>query len=208
MNQKSDGEAFLRIFPSEREVLAYFAPAKWTAALANADKCTCYSYMTLKLLDSTYSEGLANRLVENNIRGIYSLAKPAEPIIDNAVRRVAELFVAKYGSELSVFGALLYFAQYITDHKSTYGQFDMIDVLRQCAKSFLPKWRQRIGKVKERDTNQEEGSKERGMAALYTYLRQEYVAKGIDIRTSPIVKCFKLPEKELQFIESGEPLQF
>ncbi|MBO4849586.1 MAG: hypothetical protein J5529_01655, partial [Prevotella sp.] len=31
-NQKSDGEAFLRIFPSEREVLAYFAPAKWAAA--------------------------------------------------------------------------------------------------------------------------------------------------------------------------------
>ena len=32
------------------------------------------------------------------------------------------------------------------------------------------------------------------------------VAKGIDIRTSPIVKYFKLPEKELQFIKSGEPL--
>ena len=32
VNQKSDGEAFLRIFPSEREVLAYFAPAKWAAA--------------------------------------------------------------------------------------------------------------------------------------------------------------------------------
>lgn len=207
VNQKSDGEAFLRIFPSEREVLAYFAPAKWAAAIANADKCTCYSYMTLKLLDCTYSEGLSNRLVENNIRGIYSLARPTEPIMDSVVKRVAELFVAKYGTELSVFGTLLYFAQYITDHKSSYGQFDLIDVLRQCAKSFLPKWRQRIGKVKERDTTQEEGCKERGTAALYTYLRQEYVAKGIDIRTSPVVKLFKLTEKELQFIESGEPLQ-
>ena len=51
VKQKSDGEAFLRIFPSERAVLAYFAPAKWAAAIANADKCTCHPCMTLYLLD-------------------------------------------------------------------------------------------------------------------------------------------------------------
>ena len=207
VKQKSDGEAFLRIFPSERAVLAYFAPAKWAAAIANADKCTCHPCMTLYLLDRTYSEGLAIRLVENNIRGLYSFARPNEPIIDNVVKRVAELFVAKYGSELSVFGTLLYFAQYITDHKSSYGQFDLVDVLKQCSKSFLPKWRQRLGKAKEKEAKLEEGCREAGTAALYTYLRQEYVAKGIDIRTAPIVKLFKFTEKELQFIESGEPLQ-
>ena len=33
VRQKSEGEAFLRIFPFERDVLAYFAPAKWSAVL-------------------------------------------------------------------------------------------------------------------------------------------------------------------------------
>ena len=206
MNQKSDAEAFLRIFPSEREVLTYFAPVKWKAAIINAGKCTCYSYMTLHMLDRTYTEGLADRLVENNIRGLYSLARPTEPIIDNAVRQAAALFVAKFGAELSAFATLLYFAQYLTDHKNSYGQFDLMDVLRQCPKSFLPKWRQRLGQQKHKDSLQQEGCKETGKAALYTYLRHEYVDKGIDIRTSPLVRHLSLSEKELQFIESGEPL--
>ena len=206
VRQKSEGEAFLRIFPSERDVLAYFAPVKWSAALDNTDKCTCYAYMTLNLLDHTYSEGLAIRLVENNIRGLYSFAKPSEYIIETAVKQAAKNFVSRYGKELSVFGTLLYFAQYPTDHKSSYGQFDLMDILRQCSKSFLPKWRLLLGKNTEKEIVQEKGCKETGRAALYTYLRREYVAKGIDIRTSPLVQHLSLPEKELQFIESGEPL--
>ena len=206
VRQKSDVEAFLRIFPSEMDVLIYFSPAKWKAAVINANKCTCYSYMTLRMLDRTYSDGLADRLVENNMRGIYSLTRPTEPINDNAVRQAAGLFVAKFGAELSVFGALLYFAQYLTDHKNSYGQFDLMDVLKQCNKSFLPKWMQRLGQIKQKETRQEEGCKETGKAALYTYLCREYVAKGIDIRTSPLVQHLSLSENELQFIESCEPL--
>ena len=206
MRQKSDGEEFLRIFPSEQDVLIFFSPAKWKAAIANANKCTQYSYMTLNMLDRTYSPGLADRLVENNIRGIFSLARPIEAINDNAVKQAAALFVGKFGAELSAFGALLYFAEYLTDHKNSYGQFDLIDVLRQCNKSFLPKWRQRLGQQKQKETRQSEGSKETGKAALYTYLRREYVAKGIDIRNSPLVQHLSLSESELKFIESGEPL--
>lgn len=206
MRQKSEGEAFLRIFPSERDVLAYFAPSKWSAALDNTDKCTCYAYMTLNLLDRTYSEGLAKQLVENNIRGLYSFAKPNESIIDNVVKQAAGNFVSRYGKELSVFGTLLYFAQYPTDHKNSYGQFDLMDILKQCSKSFLPKWRQLLGKYKEKETDMEKGCKEKGTPALYTYLRREYVAKGIDIRTTSLVQHLSLSEKELQFIESGEPL--
>ena len=208
VRQKSEGEAFLRIFPSERDILTYFAPAKWSAALNNANKCTCYAYMTLNLLDRTYSEGLAKRLVANNIRGLYTFAKPSEFINENTVRQAAENFVSRYGKELSVFGALLYFAQYPTDHNSSYGQFDLMDILRQCTKSFLPKWRLMLGNNKEKETVRDKGCKETGRAALYTYLRREYVAKGIDIRTSPLVQRLPLSEKELQFIESCEPMTF
>ncbi|MBR6978367.1 MAG: hypothetical protein IKH88_00860 [Prevotella sp.] len=208
MRQKSEGEAFLRIFPYERDVLAYFAPAKWSAALKNTDKCTCYPYMTLHLLNCSYSEGLARQLVENNIMGLFTFAKSSEFINENVVQQAAENFVSRYGKELSVFGALLYFAQYPTDHKSSYGQFDLMDILRQCAKSFLPKWRLMLGNIKEKETVRDKGCKETGRAALYTYLRREYVAKGIDIRTSPLVQRLPLSEKELQFIESCEPMTF
>ena len=206
VRQQSDVERFHRIFPSEQEVLIYFSPAKWKAAIANANKCTCCSYMTLSMLNSTYSDGLAERLVENNMRGIYSMARPIDSINDNAVRQATGLFVGKFGAELSVFGALLYFAQYLTDHKNSYGQFDLMDVLRQCNKSFLPKWRQRLGQLKLKEARHMEGFKETGKAALYTYLQREYVEKGIDIRTSPLVQHLSLSEIELKIIESSEPL--
>ena len=197
--------AFLRTFRSEKEVLAYFAPAKWAAAIANIDKATVYPEMTLKLLDATYCEGLAARLVDNNIRGLFTLGRPHEPIVDAAVRQAALLFVAKYGADLSVFGTLLYFAQYLTDHKSSYGQFDLVDVLKQCGKSFLPAWHKRLAR-EERNTDSHQGCEETGIAALYTFLRREYVAKGRDLRTAPIVRLGSFSDEELRFIESGEPL--
>ena len=98
------------------------------------------------------------------------------------------------------------FAKYLTDYKSSYGQFDLVDVLRQCGKQFVPKWRDRLGRLRERENKLSEGFCEVGIAALYTYLRREYVAKGIDIRTSPVVLLSSLTEKDLKFIESGEPL--
>ena len=204
--QRCEGEAFLRIFPSERDVLAYFAPVKWAAAVANANKCTAFPNMTLQLLDLIYNEGISARLVENNINGIFSLVRLHEPINDTAVKNISQLFVAKYGTELSVFSTLLYFGQYITDYKNSYGQFDLVDVLRQCGKCFVPKWRARLGRLREKEAKESEGFCEVGIAALYTYLRNEYVAKGIDIRTSPYVKQSSMTEEELKFIESSEPL--
>lgn len=203
--QKGDAEAFLRIFPSEHEVLAYFAPAKWAAAIANADKATSFPEMTLKMLDTTYSKGLAERLVDNNIRGLYSLGRPHEPIINNVVQQSAQLFVAKYGADLSVFGTLLYFAQYLTDYKSTYGQFDLIDVLKQCGKAFLPAWLKRLGRM-ERGKHKMEKCVETGRAALYSYLRREYLDKGRDLSESNLVQFGVVSEEEIRFIKSGEVL--
>lgn len=186
-------------------MLVYFAPAKWAAALANVDKTTAFPEMTLKMLDESYTEGLAARVVDNNIRGLYTLGRPHEPIVDDAVAQTAEIFVSKYGTDLSIFGMLLYFAQYLTDYKSTYGQFDLIDVLRQCGKSFLPEWHKRLAK-NERKEHKIELCRETGRDALYSYLRRMYVAKGIDLRTSPIVELGSFTDEELSFIESCEPL--
>ena len=163
--------------------------------------------MTLRLLDETYTEGLAARIIDNNIRGLYSLGRPYEPVNIMAVSQTAALFVGKYGSELSVFGALLYFAQYLTNHKGTNGQFDLVDVLRQCERSFMKEWRKRLAK-KENKAKVQKQDCETGIPALYTYLRREYVAKDLDIRTAPIVQLCSFDEKTLRFIESGEPLPF
>ena len=100
---------------------------------------------------------------------------------------------------------LLFFADYLTEYRSSYGQFDLPDILRSCGKSFLPKWLERIGR-KEAQANMHEGFVETGRPALYRYLRREYVSKGIDMRTSPIIMHGIFSEKELKFIESGEEL--
>ena len=188
-------------------MLAYFAPAKWAAAIANADKATVFPEMTLKMLDTTYSKGLAQRVVDNNIRGLYSLGRPHEPIIGTAVQQSAQLFVAKYGTELSVFGTLLYFAQYLIDYKSVYGQFDLVDVLRQCGKAFLPVWLKRMGRL-QRGKSESVECVETGKAALHSYLRREYLDKGRDLSESNIVRFGFISKKEIRFIESGEVLPF
>ncbi len=78
--QRADAEGFLLIYPSERDVLAFFAPVKWAAAVAHAGKCMAYPHMTLQLLDLTYTEGISAQLVENNIRGIFTFIKSGEPL--------------------------------------------------------------------------------------------------------------------------------
>ena len=206
--QKSEGEAFLRIFLSERDVLAYFAPAKWAAAAACPSKCNTFPTITLSMLNLMYCNGIAQRIVENNMRGLFSMARPHEPIVDNSVAQAAALFVGKFGTELPVFAMLLYFAQYLTDYKGSYGQFDLVDVLRQCGNTFMPRWNKLLERTHKAEETIERGCRETGKAALYSYLRRNYVDKGIDLHESPFVSLASFTEQELRFIESGEPLPF
>lgn len=158
------------------------------------------------MMDDVYgSKGTAKIIVKENLRGLFSLAEPKEAINESAVDMTAGMFVAKYGAELSVFGMLYYFANYLTEYKSSYGRFDMQDVLRQCQKQYIPWWRNRLGRLE--DANRQSGATEQtGKAALWAYLRREYVGKGRDVRESALYQYGRITEKECQMIESGEEI--
>ncbi len=185
--------------------MAYFAPAKWADASSHPDKCLMLPTVTLAMVDRIYGRQLSVNIVVNNIVGIFTITRPREPLYKEAIDLTARQFVGKFGAELSVFGTLLFFADYLTDYKSTYGQFDLPDLLRQCKKSFLPRWRERLGR-KEQRAKADDGCKEVGKAALFRYLRREYVDRGLDVRTSPLVRHGILSEKEVQQIETGDEL--
>ena len=120
----------------------------------------------------------------------------------------AELFVAKFGAELSAFGALYYFANYLTEYRGSYGRFDLQDVLRQCGRAFLPWWRGSVGRKEAAERNEEGGTEQTGKAALWAYLRREYVDKGRDIRESAIYQTGVIAEKDVRKIEQGDELTF
>lgn len=203
--QATEARKFKALFPSDTDVLAFFAPVKWADATANPTKCLMLPSVTLAMLDKIYGKELAFSVVVNNIVGLFTMGRPREAVLKEPVELTARLFIGKFGNQLSMFGMLLFFADYLTEYKSSFGQFDLPDVLRTCAKTFMPRWNARLGAAnKQADAKTKEGCKEVGKPALYRYLRREYVERGIDVRTSPLVIYGCLTEKELKFIESGE----
>ena len=179
---------FRQAFPSEMDVAAYFVPARWGDFLKIPKRCTEFSEVTLHMLDKIYRKGLAESIVKNNLVGLFSVTRPRDPLCVQAIELTAQLFVGKYGTELSVYGMLHFFATYLTDYKGSYGQFDLTDVLRQCGKAYLPRWRANIAREeKEKATPaQTTGKRLTGLPALVAYLQREYVDKGIDVRASPL----------------------
>lgn len=203
--QKDDLDGFVRKFPTSTNTWEYFVPSKWAACVSKQGNALLFPNVTLNRLDEIYGKGCAVGIVQNNLTGIFTLAEPREPINQSALDRTAELFIAKYGAELSAFGMLYYFANYLTDYRSSYGRFDIQDVLRQCGKVFLPWYRGALGRLESRK-KPDEGV--RGKAALYAYLRREYIAKGVDVRESNLYRLGCVTDADIAKIESGNELIF
>jgi hypothetical protein len=89
-------------------------------------------------------ETLALSLIVAQFKGIHALSGTREPFNENACRMIAELFLAKYGYQCTVFSLLAYFASYLSDYKVSYAIFDMQDIFAQFGRKFLPRWRDRI----------------------------------------------------------------
>lgn len=205
--QREDVERFKGMFKDEESVLSFFAPVKWSGATRDAGNCLMCPTMTLRLLNLVYdSDDLAKGVVYNNLSGIYRMSGERERINEDVADMTADMFVSKYGAELSVFGALCYFAEYLTDWKSSYGRFDLQDVLRQCGKGYLPRWRDKVGRMEEAQKRNEERSEQVGKAAMWSYLRREYVEKGRSIKESALYMNGMMTEEEVRLIESGEEL--
>ena len=205
--QRTELERFKQLFPTEKSVLDFFSPAKWEQALSHKDACLDYSMVTLHIIRLYYGESIAKQIVRNNLIGLYTVAKPHEFVNEQALNLATGLFLGKFAPELSVFGALYYFASYLTNYRTSYSAFDLQDVLRQCEVKFMPYWRGCIHR-KNNATKDAVRAVETGRAALFTYLRREYVAKGRDIRESAIYKTGALAKEDVALVESMEPLAF
>lgn len=165
--------------------------------------------VTLAMVDQLYREGLAVTVVVNNIVGLFAVSRPREPLYREAIQQTARLFVGKYGSQLSMFAMLLFFADYLTDYKSSYGQFDLPDVLRQCGKVFLPSWRSRYDRQqRQRSPFDDISAHEVGKPALLSYLRRAYIDRGLDFHQAPVVKLGFLTPSEITMLENGDVLPF
>ncbi len=177
---------FRRAFPTELSVATYFVPNKWADFLDNPMRSTEFPSVTLRVLDSIYRDGLAVHIVKNNLVGLFSVTRPRDPLCVQAIELTAKMFVGKYRAELSVYGMQHFFATYLTDAKNSYSQFDLTDVLRQCGKVYLPRWRDRLERAiraQQAESLQRQEKNLTGMPALLAYLKREYVDKGIDIST-------------------------
>ena len=122
-------------------------------------------------------------------------------------QRYSELFMGKFILELSVFGAIYYFASYLTNYRTSFSAFDLQDVLRQCEVKFMPYWRGCINR-KSKAPKENVKAVEIGPAALFTYLRRKYVAKGRDIRESAIYKTGALAKDDVALVERMMPLAY
>ena len=205
--QRTEQERFKRMFPTEKSVLDFFSPAKWEDALSNKDACLEFSMVTLQIIQLYYGKSIAKQIVRNNLVGLYTVAKPYEFVNERALNLATGLFLGKFATELSVFGAIYYFASYLTNYRNSYSAFDLQDVLRQCEMKFMPYWRRCIHHH-DNTSKMEFKAVETGRAALFTYLRREYVAKGRDVRESALYEFGALAKEDVPLVESMEPLPF
>ena len=122
------------------------------------------------MVDALYDkEGTIQRIVRGMFTGIYSLTTSREPLNEQASDMAADLFVAKYGNECTLYAMMLYFGNYLTEYKACYCQYDVQDILRQFGK-FLPRWRQRLAE-NEQPQQVKEAAQPAGVEGLKMMLR-------------------------------------
>lgn len=105
------------------------------------------------------------------IVGIYSMSTAREAMNTQAANLAAELFIAKYGNQCTLYALMVYFANYLTEYKGSYAPFDVQDILMQFSKKFLPSWRQRLAGVSEPNDAEDADNEPKGIDALYLMLR-------------------------------------
>lgn len=137
----------------------------------HAQDCATNPCITLAQTDAVYEDdGTAQRIVRSMFIGIYGMTTAREPYNKEACDMAADLFIAKYGHECTLYAMMLYFGNYLTEYKASYAQYDVQDILQQFGKKFLPRWRQSLA---ENDQPQQQASEQQphGIEAVKVMLR-------------------------------------
>ena len=187
----------MKHFPTEQSLIDYFSPTHWQHILDKRTSCHVYPTVTLAIVRDYYGLSIMKSIVRNNLVALYMLTRSHEPVNEETMEMAADLFIGKYGAQLSMFGMLLYFAEYMVEYKSSYANFDFSDLLRQCGRVFLPRWLAR--EHDSRQTTQKSASAPlTGHAAMLAYLRREYIAQGKDPRTSYLYFFHLVSDEEIE----------
>ena len=156
--QRYQRSTFFRNFDTKEKLIKTFAPSMWSYFMQRQEQCFEAPEMMIGDVDAYYGYGVALELLRNQMVGVYTIST-AKTIYDtNAMNLAADLFIGKYGKHCSMYALMLYFGNYLTEYKSTYGQFDMQDILQQFGKKFLPWWRGKLNTEYETEQMEDESN--------------------------------------------------
>ena len=143
------------------------------------------------------------QIVRNQFVGVYSMCTAKDPYNTNSLEIAADLFIAKYGKQCTMYAMMMYFGNYITEYKSSFAQFDMQDILQQFGKKFLPWWNSQ-----QEDPSQykEQNQLESGLTGRYALV--QLLASRLqngetldDLRNSNLFKLGFCKEEDLAEIQ-------
>lgn len=144
--------------------------------------------------------------MKQHLSALYSMALAKEIYNQEVFTTAAASFIAANGMTCTLYAMMAYFGGYLTNYKQTQALFDISDILRAYKSRFYPTWAKHITAKAEESVRQE--VKATGKAAMWQYLRREYVANGRSVRESDLYRYGFVPEKDVEAIESGEELAF
>ncbi len=198
--QKANIEQFKQQFPDVTKLYNFFAPTKWGYAIAHTNECLTYPCIVLRHVDEIYHcGGVAQNIVRNQLVGLYQMTTAKEPYNANAANIAADLFIAKYGHECTLYDTMLYFANYLTEYKSSFAQYDTQDILQQFNRKYLSWKRARLGQLHV-DAPKLENKAPTGKQALEIWLRKA-VNDGVNVRQGGLYKMGFVNETDVQRIE-------
>ena len=183
-------ENTLKALPLWTDCERWMCPERWSTYTGNMDQSLTGDVVFLSELDSLYGEtGLAKKLLAVNIEGIYTLAMvkndtPAERA--RIISLASDMFLIRFGASCSLYAMMVYFANYYTEFKSLYVNFDVQDIMRKKKKKFVKWWnvkRERALKEVAKQRKERSISLEPvGETALRIYIR-DCLRSDYDIRT-------------------------
>jgi len=198
--------ATLQALPSQTDVRKWFSPDNWAYFNQNLDRCLTTDIVRLAEVDGLYNaNGLALSILYQNIEGLYTLAMVKN---DNAEERTrvinlaSNMFFTKFGSQCSLYAMAIFFANYLSEFKTSFSAFDVQDILKAYKSRFVQWWEQKRERAlrEYRASIHDDDGQPVGLEALTLWLR-EAVENGEDVRAGGLYRLGYVTETMVKDME-------
>ena len=196
--QRDEIGKFTAHFDTVQKLYNVFSASNWGYMLSHIDECMKSPCITLSQVDAVYkTEGVARELVKNQLVSIYSMSTAKEPYNHGAAAMAADVFIAKYGHRCTLYAMMIYFANYLTEYKSSYSQYDVQDILQMFGRKFLPWWNARAARF--HGEQEEDTGKLVGKPALIAWFARRILDGETtdDLRKSALYEMGVVSDKEI-----------